>query len=67
MQEAPPNIFNTFKGYKVTNENIIFDDTLNINDSLIYKHLKLVICNNNDKILDYMSNVISRILNNHII
>ncbi len=44
------------------NENINFDDTLNLYDSLIYKHLKLVTCNNNDETLDYMSKVISCIL-----
>jgi len=62
MQEVPSNIYNTFKGYKIMNEKMEFDDNLKVEDSLIYKHLKLVLCNNDDKTFEYMTNVLSRIL-----
>jgi hypothetical protein len=43
MQEVPPNIYNTFTDYKVMDEKIKFDDSLNVEDSLIYKHLKTIV------------------------
>ncbi len=30
MQEVPPNIYNTYTGYKVMDEKIKFDDSLNV-------------------------------------
>ena len=39
MQEVPPNIYNTFKGYQMMNEKIKFDDSLNVEDSSLYKLL----------------------------
>ena len=62
MQEAPPNIYNTFTGYQVMKEKIKFDETLKIEDSLIYKHIKEIICNNDDKCFEYECNVLSRII-----
>jgi len=62
MQEAPSNIYNTFTGYKVMNDKNKFDGNLKVEDSLIYKHLKTILCNNDDKTFEYMTNVLSRIL-----
>jgi hypothetical protein len=62
MQEVPPNIYNTFTGYKVLDENIKFDESLKVEDSLIYKHLKTILCKNDDKTFEYITNVLSRIL-----
>jgi hypothetical protein len=62
MQEAPPNIYNIFTGYKIMTELIKFDDSLNVEDSLIYKHLKMILCKNDDKTFEYMIHVLSRIL-----
>jgi hypothetical protein len=44
------------------NEKIRFDYLLNVEDSLIYKHLKTILCKNDDKTFEYMTNVLSRIL-----
>ncbi len=52
MQETPPNIYNIFNGYNVMKEKIKFNDSLNVEDSLIYKHLKLILCKNDDKLLN---------------
>jgi hypothetical protein len=52
MQEVPPNIYNTFTGYKVMDEKIKFDDSLKVEDSLIYRHLKTILCKNDDKTLN---------------
>ncbi len=49
MQEVPPNIQNTFTGYNVIDEKIKFDDSLNVEDSSLYKHLKMILCKNDDK------------------
>ena len=46
---------------KITNENIEFDETLKVEDSIMYKHLKLVICNNDDKTFENISYLLSRI------
>jgi len=62
MQETPPNIYNIFTGYQITKEKIKFDDSLNVEDSLIYKHLKFILCKNDDKTFEYISNVLSRLL-----
>ena len=64
MQKLNDNIYNTFTGYQVTKENIEFDDSLNIEDSFIYQHFKMILCKNDDKTFEYMSNVLSRILKN---
>ena len=62
MQEAPENIYNTFTGYKVMNDKNKFDENLKVEDSLIYKHLKTILCNNDNKTFEYITNVLSRIL-----
>lgn len=62
MQEVPPNIYNTFTGYQVMKETIKFDEELKIENSLIYKHIKEIICNNDVKCFEYISNVLSRII-----
>ena len=62
MIEAPPNIFNIFNGYQIEKETIKFDETLNVEDSYIYKHIKTILCNNNDDIFNYFTNVLSRLL-----
>jgi hypothetical protein len=62
MQEVPQNIYNTFKGYQIMNEKINFDDSLNVEDSSIYKLLKMVLCKNDDKTFEYVTNLLSRLL-----
>ncbi len=62
MQEVLPNIYNTFTDYKVMDEKIKFDVSLNVEDSLIYKHLKTILCKTDDKTVEYMTHVLSRIL-----
>ena len=48
---------------EVLNDKNKFDENLKVEDSLIYKHLKTILCNNDDKTFEYMTNVLSRILN----
>lgn len=49
MQEAPPNIYNTFKGFQAEKTPLIKTD---IENSLIYNHIKNL-CNNNEVVFNY--------------
>jgi hypothetical protein len=62
MQEVPSSIFYTFTHYKIIDGKIKFDHSLNVKDSSIYKHLKVIFCKNNDNTFEYMTHVFSRIL-----
>ncbi len=59
-QQAPPNVYNTFKGFEAEKVNIT--DNVDINDSLIMKHIKEVICDNDEKryiyFMYYLANLI---------
>ena len=56
MQKAPDNVYNTFTDYEAANKKLYDVD---INDSLIIKHIKNL-CNNNDSVFDYVIKFISR-------
>ena len=58
-QQAPLNIDNTFKGF--TGEFAINYD-VDIHKSLIMKHIKEVICNNNEEVLKYFINFLANLL-----
>ena len=58
-QEAPNNIYNTFKGFEAEKKEL-FD--VNIEDSLIMKHIKEVISNNDPKVFKYIINFLSVLL-----
>ena len=58
-QESPSNIYNTFKGFA---GELATKHDVNINDSLIMKHIKEVICNNNDEVFIYFINFLANLL-----
>jgi hypothetical protein len=51
MQQAPPNVYNTFKGYEA--EKIELQNT-DIENSYIMKHFKTVMCDNNAEVFNYV-------------
>jgi hypothetical protein len=63
MQKTPPNIYNKFSGYEIDKLKES-EENLNIEDSLIYQHLKKVLCNNNTDYLNFILNMLSRKLKN---
>jgi hypothetical protein len=56
MQQAPYNIYNTFKGYEADNKPLINND---IENSLIIKHIKNL-CNNDDNAFQYVIKFLAR-------
>ena len=58
-QEAPLHVYNTFKGFDGSKA-IEYD--VNINDSLIMKHIKEVIANNNPDVFTYFMNFLANLL-----
>lgn len=61
-QITPSNIYNTFKCYNVEKLDEP-SDNIDINDSLIFKHL-FNLCNNNDSVFNYVCMWLSRKLKN---
>lgn len=61
VQEVPNNVYNTFKGYEA--EKLNTDITLDIKNSLIYKHL-FNLCGNDDAVFNYVLMVLSRKVKN---
>ena len=59
-QEAPSNIFNTFKGFQ--GEKATKYDNVNVEESLIMKHIKEVICNNDKAVSTYFINFLANLL-----
>jgi hypothetical protein len=66
MIDLPPNIFNTFTGYKIHHDikNNPDKEKLDFTQSKIYHHLKYIICNGNEEAFIYIMMVFSRILKN---
>ena len=58
-QEAPPNVYNTFKGFEGSRA---INDEVNINDSLIMKHIRENIANNNPEVFTYIINYLANLL-----
>ena len=58
MQQAPSNIFNTFKGYEAEKIELIKTD---IENSLMLKHIKHL-CNNDDIVFNYFLKFIANLL-----
>ena len=58
-QEAPPNVYNTFKGFEA--EKAPFYN-VDLEQSLIMKHIKEVIANNNPKVFTYIINFLANLL-----
>ena len=56
MQTAPANIFNTFNGYAGDKKKLF---NVDINNSLIIKHIKNL-CNNDNKVFDYVIKYFAR-------
>jgi hypothetical protein len=61
-QEVPDGVYNTFKGFEVEKLEPE-EEELDITESLIYKHL-YNICNNDDKVFDYVLKLLSRKVKN---
>jgi hypothetical protein len=61
-QEVPEGVYNTFKGFEVEKLEPE-EEELDITESLIYKHL-YNICNNDDKVFDYVLKLLSRKVKN---
>ena len=59
QQITPSNIYNSFKGYKSEKIPLIYSD---IENSLIMKHIKDIICNNNNKIFNYFINFLANLI-----
>ena len=59
-QNAPSNIYNTFRGFE--GEKAISYDNIDIEKSLIMKHIKEVICNNNKEVITYFINFLANLL-----
>ena len=57
MQEAPPNIYNTFTGYEAAKLPVI--EGVNVEESLIFKHIQNL-CDNNEHMFKYFINFLSR-------
>ena len=60
MQEAPPNVYNTFHGYIASK--LQKNKDVNFIESLIYKHIYEVICNNNIVVYDYFIKWLARLI-----
>jgi hypothetical protein len=58
MQQAPSNIYNTFKGYEAEKTELIKTD---IENSLMLKHIKHL-CNNDDIVFNYFIKFIANLL-----
>ena len=58
-QEAPPNVYNTFKGFEGS-RGIKYE--VNVNDSLITKYITEVIANNNPEVFKYIINFLPNLL-----
>ena len=58
-QEAPANIYNTFKFFEGSRAEKY---EVNINDSLIMKHIREVIANNNPEVFTYIINFLANLL-----
>lgn len=66
-KETPKNVFNSFLYYDIErdlNLSTLKNETKKITDSKIYNHVKEVLCNNNENILNYVLMTLSRILKN---
>jgi hypothetical protein len=59
MQQAPPNIYNTFKGYEAEKIDL---QNIDIENSYIMKHLKTVMCNNDENVYNYIIKYFSNLL-----
>ena len=58
MQQAPPNIYNTFNGYQAEKTELIKND---IENSLMIKHIKNL-CNNNEIVFNYFIKFMANLL-----
>ena len=58
-QETPNNIYNSFNGFKGEKSILQKED---IENSLIMKHIKEVICNNNEEIYNYFIKYLSNLI-----
>ena len=58
-QEAPTNVYNTFKFFEGSRAEKY---EVNINDSLIMKHIREVIANNNPEVFTYIINFLANLL-----
>ena len=58
MQQAPPNIYNTFNGYQAEKTELIKND---IENSLMIKHIKNL-CKNDDIVFNYFIKFIANLL-----
>lgn len=56
MQQAPNNIYNTFKGYEAIKQQ---KNNLDIKESKIYNHL-CNLCNNDDNVINYVIKFLAR-------
>lgn len=63
--ETPPNVYNTFDGFKVTKTECekLNIDIKNIKETKIYKHIEKL-CGNDEKVIDYFLMVLSRKVKN---
>ena len=58
-QEAPSNVYNTFKGFQGSKA---IKYNVDVNDSLIMKHIREVISNNNQDVFQYIINFLANLL-----
>ena len=58
-QTVPPNIYNTFKGFKAEKQPLIKS---NVEESLIWYHIKHIVCDNNESLLKYFLRWLARLL-----
>lgn len=56
MQQAPPNVYNTFKGYAAENKELF---NIDITTTCIYKHIGNL-CNNDPLVIDYFIKTLAR-------
>jgi hypothetical protein len=54
-----PKIYNSFKGYKASKKKLI---KTNIEESCMYKHIKEVICNNDENLFNYLIKWLANLL-----
>ena len=57
--EVPPGVYNTFNGFRGETLQLDKDD---IENSRILYHIKVVVCNNDDKMLQYMMSWLARMI-----
>ena len=58
-QQAPPNIYNTFTGYKAESLEL---NEIDINSSCIMKHIKHVICNDSEEVFTYFISFLANLI-----